>query len=205
MTINILQCGPKWFRYHISLVFEMARGFSVIQLAVVLDRECNRQDSNLDYLRRKPMFYPRATARPIRRIKWIDHDREDHSRALENTIDEDKLDPKRNETKAGVVCEAGLWRRTEHTPTDIQIKKRKWGWIGHTLRKPPTDITRQSLERNPQGKRKNGRPKQIWRRRMEAEIRSAGRTWTELKRDAQNRVRWRGVALALCSSGDPEA
>ncbi|RUS68423.1 hypothetical protein EGW08_023815 [Elysia chlorotica] len=70
---------------------------------------------------------------------------------------------------------------------------------------PPTDITRQSLEWNPQGKRKVGRPKQTWRRSMEAEIRSAGKTWTELKRDAQNRVRWRGVALALCSSGDPEA
>ncbi|RUS73880.1 hypothetical protein EGW08_018350 [Elysia chlorotica] len=98
-----------------------------------------------------------------------------------------------------------LWRRTEQTPIDIQIKKRKWGWIGHTLRKPPTDIMRQSLEWNPQGKRKVGRPKQTWRRSMEAEIRSAGRTWTELKRDAQNRVRWRGVALALCSSGDPDA
>ncbi|RUS74162.1 hypothetical protein EGW08_018077 [Elysia chlorotica] len=98
-----------------------------------------------------------------------------------------------------------LWRRSEQTPIDIQIKKRKWGWIGHTLRKPPTDITRQSLEWNPQGKRKVGRPKQTWRRSMEAEIRSAGKTWTELKRDAQNRVRWRGLALALCSYGDPEA
>ncbi|RUS88701.1 hypothetical protein EGW08_003516 [Elysia chlorotica] len=89
-----------------------------------------------------------------------------------------------------------LWRRSEQTPIDIQIKKRKWVWIGHTLRKPSTDITRQSLEWNPQGKRKVGRPKQTWRRSMEAEIRSAGKTWTELKRDAQNRVRWRGVALA---------
>ncbi|RUS72298.1 hypothetical protein EGW08_019944 [Elysia chlorotica] len=98
-----------------------------------------------------------------------------------------------------------LWRRTEQTPIDIQIKKRKWGWIGHTLRKPPTDITRQSLKWNPQGKRKVGRPKQTWRRSMETETRSAGMTWTELKRDAQNRVRWRSVALAICSSGDPEA
>ncbi|RUS70611.1 hypothetical protein EGW08_021624 [Elysia chlorotica] len=98
-----------------------------------------------------------------------------------------------------------LWRRIEQTPIDIQIKKRKWGWIGHTLRKPPTDITRQSLEWNPQVKRKVGRPKQTWRISMEAEIRSAGRTWTELKRDDQSRVRWRCVALALCSSGDPEA
>ncbi|RUS77418.1 hypothetical protein EGW08_014821 [Elysia chlorotica] len=41
-----------------------------------------------------------------------------------------------------------------------------WGWIGHTLRKRPTDITRQSLEWNPQGKRKVGQPKQTWRRNM---------------------------------------
>ena len=98
-----------------------------------------------------------------------------------------------------------LWSRTKQNPIAIQIKKRKWGWIGHTLRKPQTNITRQSLEWNPQGRRKVGRPRQTWRRSTEAEIKNAGMSWTELKRDAQNRVRWRSVALALCSSGDTEA
>ena len=37
--------------------------------------------------------------------------------------------------------------------------KRRWGWLGHTLRKPNTNITRQALTWNPQGKRKRGRPK----------------------------------------------
>ncbi|RUS77407.1 hypothetical protein EGW08_014826 [Elysia chlorotica] len=42
---------------------------------------------------------------------------------------------------------------------ETEIMKRKWGWIGHTLRKPASNITRQALDWNPQGKRKVGRPK----------------------------------------------
>ena len=34
----------------------------------------------------------------------------------------------------------------------------RWKWIGHTLRKPLFNITRQALTWNPQGKRKRGRP-----------------------------------------------
>ena len=44
-----------------------------------------------------------------------------------------------------------------------QIRKRKWGWIGHTLRKPASNITRQALDWDLQGKCKVGRPKQTWR------------------------------------------
>ena len=36
------------------------------------------------------------------------------------------------------------------------ILKRRCGWLGHTLRKPNTNITRQALTWNPQGKRKWG-------------------------------------------------
>jgi len=28
-----------------------------------------------------------------------------------------------------------LWRITKQKPIEIQIKRRKWNWIGHTLRK----------------------------------------------------------------------
>jgi hypothetical protein len=38
-------------------------------------------------------------------------------------------------------------------PINTQIKKGKWAWIGHTLRKPPNRITIQALKWNPQGKR----------------------------------------------------
>ena len=77
--------------------------------------------------------------------------------------------------------------------------------LGHTLPKPASNITRQALDWNPQGKRKVGRPKQTWRRSTDAEIKAAGTTWAELRRTSQNRVLWRGVVAALCSTRNQEA
>jgi hypothetical protein len=34
-----------------------------------------------------------------------------------------------------VISNDELWRRTEETQVSTQIKRRKWNWIGHTLRK----------------------------------------------------------------------
>ena len=59
---------------------------------------------------------------------------------------------------------------TKQEPMVIQIRRRKWRWVGHTLRKEPSHITRQALEWNPQGKRKRGRPKQTWRRSLHSEL-----------------------------------
>lgn len=97
------------------------------------------------------------------------------------------------------ISNTDLWSRTNQKPVGRDIKERKWRWIGHTLRKPIDNITRQALDWNPQGKRKVGRPKQTWRRSVECEMKEAGMTWTQLKKIAQNRVRWRGVVAALCS------
>ena len=98
-----------------------------------------------------------------------------------------------------------LWDKTNQTPMETEIKKRKWSWIGHTLRKPASNTTRQALDWNPQGKRKVGRPRQTWRRSIEAEAKAAGMTWAELKRTSQNRVRWRSIVAALCSTRNQEA
>ncbi len=56
-----------------------------------------------------------------------------------------------------------LLKRTNRDPTDVQIRRRKWSWIGHTVRKPATNITRQALKWNPQGRRKRGRTQNSWR------------------------------------------
>ena len=98
-----------------------------------------------------------------------------------------------------------LWDRMRQTPIETEIKKRKWGWIGHTLRKPASNVTKQALDWNPQGKRKVGRPKQTWRRSVDTEVKATGMTWAELRRSCQNRVRWKGVVEALCSTRNPEA
>lgn len=90
-----------------------------------------------------------------------------------------------------------LWRMAQTTPVTHIIKKRKYGWIGHTLRKASNNISRQALEWNPQGNRKRGRPRMTWRRSVEKELQEEGKSWGEAKRMAQNRVRWRAFVAAL--------
>jgi hypothetical protein len=52
---------------------------------------------------------------------------------------------------------------------ELQIKKRKWKWIGHTIRKDPNAVERIVLDWNLQGTRKRGRPKKTWKRYREKE------------------------------------
>ena len=98
-----------------------------------------------------------------------------------------------------------LWRRTNEKPIIEQLRQRKWGWIGHTLRKPRNNITRQALLWNPQGKRKRGRPRNTWRRDTTAEMESAGYNWKQLETVAQNKTRWRHVVSGLCSAAELQA
>ena len=55
-----------------------------------------------------------------------------------------------------VISSEELWRRTEEIEMSMQIKRRKWKWIGHTLRKGNEAIEREALDWNPQGKRRRG-------------------------------------------------
>ena len=55
-----------------------------------------------------------------------------------------------------VISNADLWVKTGLSPIEVEIRKRKWGWIGHTLRKSPSNVTKQGLAWSPRGKRKVG-------------------------------------------------
>jgi hypothetical protein len=68
-----------------------------------------------------------------------------------------------------------LWRITKQEPIEIQIKRRKWNWTGHTLHKEEGAIEKTAFDWNPQGYRRRGRPKSTWRRAIEGEIRNKGR------------------------------
>jgi hypothetical protein len=57
-----------------------------------------------------------------------------------------------------------LWQLTGQININEEVKRRKCGWIVHTLRKDEREICHSALEWNPQGKRKPGRPKTSWRR-----------------------------------------
>jgi hypothetical protein len=76
------------------------------------------------------------------------------------------------------------------------MKRWKWNWIGHTLRKGHNTIEKEALDWNPQGQQKRGRPKQRWRSVHEAL--GEGKSWGEVKQLARNRIRWRHFVDALC-------
>jgi hypothetical protein len=100
-----------------------------------------------------------------------------------------------------VISNEELWRKTEETEISMEITRRKWNWIRHTLREGNEAIEREDLDWNPQGKRKIGRPKQTWRRSVHSEALEEGKSWGEVKL-ARNRIRWRRFDGALCHQRD---
>jgi len=86
----------------------------------------------------------------------------------------------------GKISNIHLWRKTQQKNIMHEITQSMWRWIGHTWRKDPDDATRHALERNPQGKRKRGRPKSTRRRSIDKELRSKGISWTEGKKIGQD-------------------
>ena len=96
-----------------------------------------------------------------------------------------------------IVSNKDLCKLTGQKDINLEIRKRKFWWIGHTLRKENGKISKAALLWNPQGNRKRGRPKNSWRRSI---IREAGRTWNELRFFAADRQKWKGLIDSLCSS-----
>ena len=97
-----------------------------------------------------------------------------------------------------------LWERAKQEQLAVQVRRQRWRWVGHMLRKDTANVTRQALEWNPQGKRKRGRPKQTWRRTVHDELRIIGLTWEGAKRNARDRKKWRATVEALCSTRSEE-
>ncbi len=94
------------------------------------------------------------------------------------------------------IRNAEFRQRAGRESVERQILKRKWNWIGHTLRKPATNITRQALRWNPQGKMNRRRPKNSWRRDRAQE------PWYYLLwgRKDDPEYRWTTVIDCQCSS-----
>jgi hypothetical protein len=87
-----------------------------------------------------------------------------------------------------------LWERTGQSDINVEIKRRKFGWIGHTLRKSQNEICHSVLEWNPQGKRSRGCSKATWRSWKKGKT-----SFGELRASSNNRVRWRIFVDGLCS------
>ena len=95
-----------------------------------------------------------------------------------------------------IISNKDLWRVTDQEDINLEIRKRKFRWIGHTLRKEDGEISKAALLRNPQGSRKRGRPKNRWRRSV---IKEAGRSWNELRFLAADKQKWKELIDNLCS------
>lgn len=74
------------------------------------------------------------------------------------------------------------------------VRKRRWGFIGHTLRRDRKDHARTALTWTPEGRRKRGRPKETYRRTVEKEMKQMGyNSWAAVTAAAQDRAAWRGI------------
>ena len=60
-------------------------------------------------------------------------------------------------------------------------------WYGHVLRRVDGHVLRKALEFEVKGKRKQGRPKKMWKTQVEKKSKSVGLE----NEDALNRARWR--------------
>ncbi|VDO92113.1 unnamed protein product [Schistosoma margrebowiei] len=92
-------------------------------------------------------------------------------------------------------------RTVGEIPAEEETRKKRWKWIGHTLKKALNCVTRQALTWNPQVQRKGERPKNTLRREMEIDIKKINKNWIELEKEAQDRMGWRMLVGGLCSIG----
>ena len=97
------------------------------------------------------------------------------------------------------ISNAELHSRTSTQPITLEIKRRRWQWIGHVLRMPQTAIVRTTLRWTPDGKRVRGRPKETWRRTVEREMKQHNLTWGKLEKTSRDRLQWRALVSALCA------
>ena len=73
-----------------------------------------------------------------------------------------------------LVTTEDLLTRANEQRVEEQITCRRWRWIGHTLRRPDSNIGKRALRWNPQGQRKRGRPRNTWQREMSLMLVSLG-------------------------------
>ncbi|XP_068756220.1 uncharacterized protein [Montipora capricornis] len=68
------------------------------------------------------------------------------------------------------------------------VRRRRWKFIGHIMRKEPNNDCRTALTWAPEGQRKRGRPRTTWKRTAEREREKAGwKNWSEVQMAAADR------------------
>ncbi|VDO94488.1 unnamed protein product [Schistosoma margrebowiei] len=99
----------------------------------------------------------------------------------------------------GTISKNLLWKRTNQIPVEQEVRKKRWKWVGHTLRKAPNCVMMQALTWSSQSQRRSGIPKNTLRREIETDMRRMNKNWIKLERKAQDRVGWKVLIGSLCS------
>ena len=74
--------------------------------------------------------------------------------------------------------------------------------LEHGLQREPQTTAKVAFHWGPDRKRKRGRQRTIWRRKLESEIKvMIQHSWGSLSRLAQDRQRWRDFVAALDTTG----
>jgi hypothetical protein len=85
-----------------------------------------------------------------------------------------------------ILSNKELGKATGQEDINLEIRKKKFVWIGQTLREDDGEIPKAALQWNPQGSRNRGRPKNSWRRSVIKEVwrgwngRADRQKWKEL-------------------------
>ena len=81
------------------------------------------------------------------------------------------------------------------------VRRRRWKFIGHIMRKEPNNDCRTALTWTPEGRRKRGRPRTTWRTTAERERKKAGwKNWSEVQIAVADGAGWQSCAEALCAT-----
>ena len=79
------------------------------------------------------------------------------------------------------------------------VRRRRWKFIGHIMRKEPNNDCRTALTWTPEGRRKWGRPRTTWRGTAERKREKAGwKNWRKVQIAAADRAGWRSCVEAFC-------
>ena len=93
------------------------------------------------------------------------------------------------------ITNADLHERTGMLPISLEVKKRRWRWIGHVNRMPPTSIPRVAMRWTRAGKGggddQKRRGEGLWRKRLRhsGRVGARSRSWQRTDHDGVPRCR----------------
>ena len=120
---------------------------------------------------------------------------------------EHKLDSFESKCLRKILCikwnefktNAEIRQMSEQQSTSLVIRKRRWTYIGHVMRRNNQRITKQAIKWNTIGRRKRGQPRETLKRTLLREANLVGiKSLDEIEKLAENRTTWRTTMRALC-------